>query len=621
MEKKIITEISRIKQIMNKNFLFESVIPKPKFIAQLINALTPTIGSTKPAYYEDFISALRVAGNNKTNQWNVILNFAKTNDAFFKKILNILSAGLTPNNVENIKKLKKIISDNIIENPNIDKEVLKQNINNVWEQELGTNPAVEIIKIDFNKFIDEFTPPTKPDVPVPIVPLKNPYSNTNTARKFLYKSIKLRYNMFVKKELTDINKFLKIIKESDDITKKQIALHEIAAHYMALKAPGDVDNLKTTLETLMQTNGISNEVIYGKIVKDNKGVEKFINSDEVLMAIMEGKYDGLSVKSWDKINDGVFKPLKEAFIGVEGSRMSTIKNRWWNYIKFNTFKNDKELLELAASRTVKQRIRVLIIGIIIQNYLIIPSFIAIIKSFTDKVKNLFNKDTIALRTEFIKDCNKKLGNNETCEDQANKIFGNGNDVESEKKLLKAFIKNWKESIPTELSNNPYTLNLDNEDLNIAMTVFNKIFFFTSIDDLAIGTIKTASGLYEWLGSETEKSRTNVTARLKCLDILKGVKDMNDVNKIKAYSDFEKCVNSTSPTPPTPPQPPTPPTNTTTTTPVVYANNEPSFIEFLKNQNPPQTYQEGSYSEDKESGKNSDNIKYYFDAEHKIFTDK
>ena len=44
MEKKIITEISRIKQIMNKNFLFESLIPKPKDIAKLIDALTPTIG-------------------------------------------------------------------------------------------------------------------------------------------------------------------------------------------------------------------------------------------------------------------------------------------------------------------------------------------------------------------------------------------------------------------------------------------------------------------------------------------------------------------------------------------------------------------------------------------------
>ena len=94
--------------------------------------------------------------------------------------------------------------------------------------------------------------------------------------------------------------------------------------------------------------------------------------------------------------------------------------------------------------------------------------------------------------------------------------------------------------------------------------------------------------------------------------------MSNVNKIKAYSDFEKCVNGTSPTPP--PQPPPPPeTNTITTTPVVYAGNELSFIEFLKNQNPPQTYQEGSYSEDTDSGRNSDNIKYYFDSEKNIFT--
>ena len=599
MEKKIITEISRIKQIMNKNFLFESVIPKPKFITQLINALTPTIGSTKPSYYDDFISALRVAGNNKTNQWNVILNFAKTNDVFFKKILNILSAGLTPNNVENIKKLKKIISDNIIEDPNIDKEVLKQNINNVWESELGTNPAVEIIKIDFNKFIDEFTPPTKPDVPVPIVPLKNPYRNFNSVRKFLLESFGQK---FVKKELIEINDLVKIIKDdSSELLQKQIALRKIATHYMALKNSNQT--LKNMLDSLIQKENISMDVI---------------NQDNILKTILEGEYNGIDVKSWRKINDGIFKPLKEAFLGVKGARASTMTSRWVNYMKFSTFKNDKELLALAASRTVPQRIRALIIGIIIQNYLIIPSFIAIIKSFTDKVKNLFNKDTIALRTQFIKDCNEKLDNNETCEDQANKIFGDGNDVESEKKLLNAFIKNWKESIPTELSNNPYTLNLDNEDLNIAMTVVNKSLFWTSIDDLAIGTIKSASALYDWMGSETEKTRTNVTARIKCLDILKGVKEMNDVNKIKAYSDFEKCVNGTSPTPP--PQPPPPPeTNTITTTPVVYAGNELSFIEFLKNQNPPQTYQEGSYSEDTDSGRNSDNIKYYFDSEKNIFT--
>jgi hypothetical protein len=85
------------------------------------------------------------------------------------------------------------------------------------------------------------------------------------------------------------------------------------------------------------------------------------------------------------------------------------------------------------------------------------------------------------------------------------------------------------------------------------------------------------------------------------------------NSEEIPNDSNNDSNSTIVTPPE--------TNTITTTPVVYANNEPSFIEFLKNQNPPQTYQEGSYSEDKESGKNSDNIKYYFDAEHKIFTDK
>ena len=72
MEKKIITEISRIKQIMNKNFLFESLIPKPKDIAKLIDALTPTIGSTRPAYYEDFISALKYAGNNNAKRWNAL---------------------------------------------------------------------------------------------------------------------------------------------------------------------------------------------------------------------------------------------------------------------------------------------------------------------------------------------------------------------------------------------------------------------------------------------------------------------------------------------------------------------------------------------------------------------
>jgi hypothetical protein len=142
-----------------------------------------------------------------------------------------------------------------------------------------------------------------------------------------------------------------------------------------------------------------------------------------------------------------------------------------------------------------------------------------------------------------------------------------------------------------------------------MTVFNKALFWTSFDDLAIGTAKSASGLYEWLGSETEKTRTNVTARLKCLNILKGVKDMNDVNKIKAYSDFEKCVNSTSPTPPIPPTPPPPPeTNTITTTPVVYTNNETSFKEYLNTIN--KEYKEGTYSEDGEGGQDK-NDKWYF----------
>jgi len=64
-----------------------------------------------------------------------------------------------------------------------------------------------------------------------------------------------------------------------------------------------------------------------------------------------------------------------------------------------------------------------------------------------------------------------------------------------------------------------------------------------------------------------------------------------------------------------------PTNTFTPQPQpsgVYEPNEKSFIEFLKNQSPPETYKEGSYNKDTWAGKNSDNKKYYYNQEKKIF---
>ena len=64
-----------------------------------------------------------------------------------------------------------------------------------------------------------------------------------------------------------------------------------------------------------------------------------------------------------------------------------------------------------------------------------------------------------------------------------------------------------------------------------------------------------------------------------------------------------------------------PTNTFTPQPppqVEYEPNEQSFREFLKNQSPPETYKEGSYNKDSWVGKNSDNKKYYYNKEKKIF---
>ena len=85
-----------------------------------------------------------------------------------------------------------------------------------------------------------------------------------------------------------------------------------------------------------------------------------------------------------------------------------------------------------------------------------------------------------------------------------------------------------------------------------------------------------------------------------MEILNNLKNENE----KVLADVERFNNDSDSTIVTPPE-----TNTITTTPVVYTNNEPSFIEYLKTIN--KEYKEGSYSEDGEGGQDNNDKWYEF----------
>ena len=222
---------------------------------------------------------------------------------------------------------------------------------------------------------------------------------------------------------------------------------------------------------------------------------------------------------------------------------------------------------------------------------------------------------------------KKYG---TCEQQADAIFDGKLSINIEKEFGQALIKNFKTSLPVGIDKgNPYNLNFIPEDYKNAVMVLSWLGAWTNYDDLLAGTYNTAESFYNRLNDNTEKEQKLVSDRIKCLDLLKGIKEMTPKNKALASVAFEKCIAKTITKKSDLPSTDGTQTDTTKTvqtdtiTPQpqpsgVYEPNEKSFIEFLKNQSPPETYKEGSYNKDAWVGKNSDNKKYYYNKEKKIF---
>jgi hypothetical protein len=610
MEKKIITEILRIKEIMNKNLLFEVVTPKLSYIRSLIAALDG--GGT----FYDFKNALRAAKQTAAGQWDVILTFSKTNPTFFTKLSRLLYNRLSPELIDAIQKVKDDILVKFENKPNLNKAELKEEINTFLETRLGTSAVIDIFKMDLAKFIDDVVPRIVPPPVIPLTIIKDSYAWANEARIFLLKSIKQKFI----KEKFDIKNIINVIKESSDLTQKQLALRDLSVHYMSLiETPV---RLKIQLKKFFKDNDISKElrykIMYGEKVIDpvTGAIKGYKGGDKLLQSIMSGKYDLNGPQAWKKLNNSIFTPLREAFLGnwfykvKDGSYMSVVASRWSNFLKTATFKTDNELLELAASRTVGQRIFSIIQGIAIQNFIIIPSMLALGKTFNQSIASSKQKSLSILRTEFIKNCEegpeldaeslKKYG---TCEEQADAIFDGKLSVKFDQSFGQALIKNFKTSLPVGIDNgNPYNLDIIPEDYKNAVMVLSWLGAWTNYDDLLAGTYNTAESFYNRLNDNTEKEQKLVSDRIKCLNKLKGIKEIKDEKaKALAYLDFEKCIEKTIAKKSNAPIPPdvtqtdttkTVQTNTITPQPqpsVVYKDNEESFKEFLKTQIPPETY--------------------------------
>ena len=150
---------------------------------------------------------------------------------------------------------------------------------------------------------------------------------------------------------------------------------------------------------------------------------------------------------------------------------------------------------------------------------------------------------------------------------------------------------------------------DDYALNIVKNLVDDIFFNASKS----GEItKYIPGIYDDVfvflsenytndfGEDDEESNGGKTSKMeaKLLELL------NELNKdveeeLKANNEENPNVSAATETT----------TGTTTTPVVVYKNNEPSFIEFLKTKNPTETFK--SYNEDTDSGKNSEGTQYRF----------
>jgi len=157
MEKKIINEITRIQELMSKKILVEG--GTPTLFTKLIKFFEKNAGDDGLPFLFPSSSELKLVKAEKSflRKFDIILNLAKTNKNIRNQLIKFVNAGIPPAELQKLNNLKTFL----IKYSNKDKTILKNTVNKKLDLMMTNSKVREIIKLDFDDYVDNLKPTPK----------------------------------------------------------------------------------------------------------------------------------------------------------------------------------------------------------------------------------------------------------------------------------------------------------------------------------------------------------------------------------------------------------------------------------------------------------------------------
>jgi hypothetical protein len=262
MEKKIINEITRIQELMSKKILVEG--GTPTLFTKLIKFFEKNAGDDGLPFLSPSSSELKLLKAEKSllKKFDIILNLAKTNKNIRNQLIKFVNAGIPPAELQKLNDLKTFL----IKYSNKDKTILKNTVNKKLDLMMTDSKVREIIKLDFDDYVDNLKPTPKPKIPkkIPKVKKVKPEPTVVKNNKMLgYEINKAIEDAFVNKEIPKkhIQKFKDefekaVIKQVDKIPKETI------------------DKLDFCIKELDKMEGLDRQDLVEKIIRNYEALTK-----------------------------------------------------------------------------------------------------------------------------------------------------------------------------------------------------------------------------------------------------------------------------------------------------------------------------------------------------------
>jgi len=270
MEKKIINEITRIQELMSKKILVEG--GTPTLFTKLIKFFEKNAGDDGLPFLFPSSSELKLVKAEKSflRKFDIILNLAKTNKNIRNQLIKFVNAGIPPAELQKLNNLKTFL----IKYSNKDKTILKNTVNKKLDLMMTNSKVREIIKLDFDDYVDNLKPTPPKKIPVKKVkkPIKgdsildniSPEELNNVHKDYVFGTGE-EFNNFMKKLLEDRKK--KIPQKYWGDIESQFT-HEIEMLYKKAGEPFPTEIKEQATFAINKLNTMKNIVQKEKIIND-----------------------------------------------------------------------------------------------------------------------------------------------------------------------------------------------------------------------------------------------------------------------------------------------------------------------------------------------------------------